>query len=502
MRLKSLDKYIKDKVQGYKAPYQEDLWKGIEEKLPAPRVPNGYGSWMLPVAAIVAIAILAPFTIKFYNLTGRTQVAVLKNNEITKSKSEIASNGNNAIISSSKPSLAITSMLSPDGLKTRKVGHFRQTARNSKSDSKHNFGIEKSVISDETVSLPQQIIQTTAVASNSESASKNEMMAYIMPGFSTIENGGSGDISDASDTKYLDRKNPHPINNQKWENWQSIYYAFWDNPAYAGSEGKVNISADYKIDNSIGTVTPSSQHTYSNLGIDGYIPGLGLGVGLYKVSELSPFSLQNTYGLAVSKSILQLGSTSVKIGVSGTAIDNNFFFSQLNYSDQINPKFGFINATSEKYIEGTTRALGLNAGLWVSNPHIIAGFDVQDINQPKLGISTDALALDRQWRGTFGYRFAPTPDLQIMPMAIITSESKVNQVNTMLTAVYKDKYMLSFAYGNIDPISGLGNTYVYGAARIAKRVRVFASYGLNLDLLHRDINETFVQAGVKVLVLR
>ena len=55
MQLKSLDKYIKDKVQGYKAPYQEDLWKNIEKKLPPPRVPNGRGSWMFPVVPVVEL---------------------------------------------------------------------------------------------------------------------------------------------------------------------------------------------------------------------------------------------------------------------------------------------------------------------------------------------------------------------------------------------------------------------------------------------------------------
>jgi len=500
MRLKSLDKYIKDKVQGYKAPYEADLWKGIEEKLPAPRVPNGKGSWMFPVAAIVAIAVLAPFTIKFYNLTGRTQVMALKSDGIDKSKDIISSNNNNTSIIPAKPGLAIASMLSPDNLKTGKADHYRHFTGKYKADSKNYLKKNGHHVAVENV--PQESIQKTAVASNTENGSKDEMMAYISPGISTIENNANEDIANTSDEKYPDRSNHHPINNQKWENWQSIYYPFWDNPAYAGSEGKLNVTADYRSDNITGTVTPSSQHTYTNLGVDGYIPGIGLGVGVFKVSELSPFSLQNTYGLAFSKAVLQIGSTSVKIGVSGTAIDNNIFFNELNYSDQINPKFGFINATSEKYIAGTTRALGLNGGLWISNPHLIAGFDVQDINEPKLGFSSDALALARQWRGTLGYRFALGSDLQFMPMAIVTRESKVNQLNTMFTAVYKDRYMLSFAYENIDPISGLGDAYVYGSVRIAKRVRVFGSYGRDLDLLQTGVNENFVHAGLNILVLR
>ena len=501
MRLKSLDKYIKEKVQGYKAPYEAGLWKAIEEKLPTPRVPNGRGSWMLTAAAVVAIAVLAPFTMKFYNLTGRVQVAALKKDENSKPNVVILGDGSKPSATLPNSNLAINSMLPSDELKTFKTRHKKLFAANRNNHPK-NFATNglKNIAAD---NVQQQIIQKTAVASNSEIVTKKEMMTYISPGISTVESNAVADISTASDSRYPDRSNHHPINDQKWENWQSIYYPFWDNPAYTGSEGKVNVSVDYKTDNNISEpVSPNSQYTYSNFGVDVYSPKLGVGVGFFRLSELSPFSLQNTYGVALSKSIIQVGSTSIKIGVSGAEINDNLFSNILNYSDQINPYLGIIHATKEKNIAGTASAFALNSGLWISNPHVLAGLDVQDINQPRLGFASDALALPRQWRATLGYRFAIGPDLQFMPMAIVTRQSKVNQLNGMFTAVYKDKFMLSFAYENIDPISGLGNAYVYGSVRIAKRARLFGSYGRDLDLLQTGINETFVHAGLNFLVIR
>jgi len=501
MRLKSLDKYIKDKVQGYKPPLEEDLWKAIEEKLPSARVPNARGSWMLTAAAVVAIAILAPFTMKFYNLTGRNQATVSKIDKSSQSKQINLADNSTISKVEAKPNLPISSMLTSAQLKTNKTSKYRHFTRNINGYSSDKAELNRNNIGETEI---QQIdIQKTAVASNIEMTPKKELMSYINPEISTIDGNSNTDIDNNGDSRYPDRKNNHPISDQKWENWQSIYYPFWDNPAYTGSEGVLSFSGDYKSDNTSASLSsPSSRYTYTNVGAELFLPGPGLGIGLYKLSELSRYSLQNTYGLALSKTVLRLGSTSIKVGVSGNSVDNNLFFSPLNYSDQINPKFGFINPTSEKDIIGTTHAYALNAGLWINNPHIMAGFDVSDINQPKPSFTSDATALPRQWRGLLGYRLALSSDWQVMPMAIGTRENKVNQANVMLTVVYKNNFTLSVAYQNIDPVSGFGNPYVYGAVNIARRVRIFGSYGDDMALLQTGINETFVHAGIRILAIR
>ena len=501
MQLKSIDKYIKEKVQGYKPEIEEDLWSRIEEKLPAARVPNARGSWLLTAAAIIAIAVLTPFTIKFYNLTGRTQEIALKKAEGGSKPGNKATIGNTGIAS-------VSIVPAPINSPVLKNSHSSVPSKNyiknphgihaalAIANTAENAGSGIQPVSEFNENVANKNLVATTMAKQKVI---NEMMSNIFPENAVIAENANTDLSNENDTRYPDLKSGHPIREQKWNNWQSIFYPFWKNPAYTGSEGRLSISGDVKTDN---LSEPVSRYTYTNTGIEEFIPGIGLGIGLFRLSELSPFSLQNTYGLALSKTVLRMGSTSIKIGASGTSINNNIFLNQLSYSDQINPQYGFINRTSEKNIAGTTHAYGANAGIWVSNPHIMAGFDITNINQPKPGFGTDATPLPREYRGTFGYRFVVNSDFQFMPMVIMTRENKVNQANAMLTAVYKEKFMFSIAYQAIDPTTGWGNPYVYGSVTIAKKIGVFASYGTDIQLAQMGLNETFVHVGLKYQIIR
>ena len=84
-----------------------------------------------------------------------------------------------------------------------------------------------------------------------------------------------------------------------------------------------------------------------------------------------------------------------------------------------------------------------------------------------------------------------------MPMALVTRQSKVNQANFELTGVYLDKYMLTAAYQNIDPLSGKGNAALYAGVVVKKALRLFVSYGDDFDWEQIGISDVFFHAGIK-----
>jgi hypothetical protein len=281
------------------------------------------------------------------------------------------------------------------------------------------------------------------------------------------------------------------FNNKGWDNWQSILYPFWENPAYTGSESRFNISLDQKID-----MVPEVKSTNykTNVGFDARLP-FGIGAGIYYNAVQTQFSLQTTFGAALSKILFQKGTSALKIGASLSYMSNSLYYNSLNYPDQFTI-WGPIKATSEKDPLETTKTLGINGGLWYSNNHILAGLDISNINEPRPHHLEEAAPIPRLYRATAGYRFS-TGNVQWLPMVELRRQNDINQANTNLTAVYKDKAMVTVAYQDISPKTGRGNLFVYLGYNFSNKVRVFAGAGYNTEWQDIGVNEYFVHCGVK-----
>src|SRR6185437_10799587 len=249
MRLRSLDRYIKDKVHGYKPPFDENLWRGIEEKLPPARVPGGRGSWMLPVAAAVAISILAPFTIKFYNITGRNQEIAINNGKSDMGQTTVQSRVNSSIqspISSAVYSASPSTSSSPttsssfaisSASTTPSSSHTYRTGDNSGPEHTKKHGLaaaftkrhahrnfqglsEPSIgytagIENKQAGLQNQPNTTGVEIASNQKLSGKELMEYISPKYSAIASNANETISKKNETRYPDRKNHHPIKSDR-----------------------------------------------------------------------------------------------------------------------------------------------------------------------------------------------------------------------------------------------------------------------------------------------
>jgi hypothetical protein len=510
MPLKNIDKYIKDKLQGYKPAYQEDLWKGIEEKLPPSRVPNGNGSWLIMAAAAIVIIALIPAMLKINNVADRRSEIARIHNELAnmqdfKNGATIPGKGlqKNEVshIAQQEPTQALQPS---DPATDQNTGPNNLRHINDLNNRGNNHGLQKNTARrgrDIHNPLNQEAINENVLNENPLGLALNKESATLMNHLSPAiemagENEGTLQIKTNPADQEIGRYNDRGSNSKyaRWANWQSIFSPFWKNPAYTGSEGKFNVTVDDKIDYDNNN-SPLNYH--NNFAFDVRLPVLGLGIGVYHSRDLSPYSLQSTTGLALSKVLFHAGATSVKLGVAGTIINNSLFFNALNYPDQIDPVLGIRYATQEKDPVAMTQAFGLNAGLWLSGPHVMAGIDVENLNTPHLEHISEAAPLPRVWRGTLGYRLSVSKALQFMPMAVFTRKSTINQANGTLTAVYKDKYMVSVAYQDISPTTGRGNLLAYAGVDIKKQLRVFASYGRNLELAEIGVNESFLHIGFK-----
>jgi type IX secretion system PorP/SprF family membrane protein len=496
MRLKNLDSYFREKLQGYKPAYQEDMWKRIEEKLPASKVQNGSGSWLIPAAAGLVILFLFPFIMKFNNaVDDRFEMSnarsALKSTDKTNNPAGLsasaAMNKTNAL-SKTRDRQRIIDLSGIHGQNSKITDQFNQSQKSDKSVF-HSTGtgrINKTVSDKKTERISEDI----------KADQLKTFMSLIATRQEPLVDDDSHEIMISKAGKEVSRYSDHGKNvkNKEWANWQSIFYPFWKNPAYAGSEGLINVTVDDKQE-----FIPEANSTkiQNNFAVDSRLPFLGLGVGMFHSRDLTPYSLQSTTGIAVSKILLHRGNAVLKAGIAGTVINNSLFYNALSYNDQIDPVFGFIRATKEKDPAEMTSAFGLNAGMWFSNKHIMAGLDVTNLNQPRPHHLAEAEPLPRLWRATAGYRFATGNNLQWLPMVEVRRQNGVNQYNATFTAVYKNNFMATVAYQDIAPATGRGNFYIYGSVIVLKNIRAFAAWGYNMEWQQIGINEQFIHAGIK-----
>lgn len=281
---------------------------------------------------------------------------------------------------------------------------------------------------------------------------------------------------------------------QYWANWQSIYYHFWDNPAFAGMEGRYN----FNIDDQVTSTNNSLRPNYTNhFAFDMKIPRFGLGLGVYHEREVGITSLNTHTGIAASMHLLSVGSGELTGGVSADFIQRNNFSKLFLFSKDFDPVFGFI---TDKYnhFSHTVNTIAYNAGLWYSGSNTIMGLDVHNINNPIYGGAYDAVKIPAQWRATIGYRIEAGNDLQLMPWIEGTRLNDVNVFTGRLMAVYKNAYMLGIGYENIDPQTHLGNLTFTASVQVKKRVRAFASFGKNMGMVQTGIEQHILYSGLRV----
>jgi hypothetical protein len=480
MQLKDLDKYIKEKVREYKPDHREEVWKNIESRLPASKVPQIRGSWMLPVAALVVILSIVPFLLRFNNAEEeRFQASVL--NKINQGTTDQPASGDKIATRGNSPVMHQHQLNSLANSNPVHRGHsVRQYDTNPLLNGKDVIETEKPVINNDPALKEENNNYMSALGISGQEIEIN---------FDNIPDQKyhhkSSDNNLASNSKFL---------NSGWNHWQSIFYPFWKNPGYTGAESKWCVSADEKLD-----MVPEVKSTNykTNVGIEHRVQGIGLGVGFYYNAEQTHFSTQTTYGLAVSKILLQKGTSTLRIGASASMINNTLFYSSLNYPDQYVPIWGAIKTTSEKDPSETTTYFGLNGGLWFNNKHIIAGADVSNINQPRPHHLEEAAPLPRMYRATVGYRFT-TGSFQWLPMVEIRRQNTTNQLSTTLTAVYNNTIMATVDYQDISPNTGKGNLLAYIGYNYKNNCTLFAGCGYNTEWQDFGVNEYFVHGGLKL----
>lgn len=538
MRLRNIDKYIQSKLQNFR-PYhngKDEIWNNIARELdnlkPAP-APKLYGR--IAAAALVILALIPVYKLTFHqaplhhnSLTGRTAVpssenAGVRENRLTanydvhsaQNQKKYTSSAGRAISAPAVKDVhtgnTLSSAVNIDNqskqaatlLATNNSAEHKRLRRNKipantaygnenqEPETNANLQLAYSDIDIYTASL-----QATKEMADRDSFIKSNVMPLTERPLLLATASGRRPLIKTRKSKNAPVMEDHMSSSpQYWANWQSVYYHFWDNPAFTGQEGRYNFNIDDQITKTDNSLRPAFVNHFA---FDMQIPRYGIGLGLYHQREVGITSLNTRTGLAASVHLLSLGDGELTGGVSATYIQKNNFSKLFIFSDRFDPVFGFIQDDKYNHFSHSISTIAYNTGLWYSSSHTIAGLDVQNVNNPVFGGVYDATRIPIQWRATLGYRFEIGRSLQVMPWIEAIHIENTNVYSSRLMAVYRNAYMLGISYEGVDQETRLGNLMYMASVQVKKRVRLFASYGKNLEMAQNGIEQNILYTGLRV----
>jgi hypothetical protein len=122
---------------------------------------------------------------------------------------------------------------------------------------------------------------------------------------------------------------------------------------------------------------------------------------------------------------------------------------------------------------------------------------MENINQPSFTYLDDNEKLNRIWKLTAAYQINLSPSLQLMPVLEARSNALSHKGSAMLLATFRDKFMLGAGFQNMDEQSFRGDVAVYASVEIKKHLRLFISYGKNLEWEQDGIDKYEFHSGIR-----
>ncbi len=498
-RKENIDLQVKKALDSIKPAYREDLWQGIEKQLPQKR--NPFAAYWRSIAAVLLICGgTAGYYLTNNQNTGRAE------NQVTTAEIQIAQ------VESKQPehtagnpdkNTADIITIAPDKATaynqlTENASGNNAVENNNSNSVKYSTSAQKNSISGKRPGKKQAETQTTGNNFNdgSESAiyaNAGKYLDVIKGEIPLVENSfnslpGATRYPAKSTAQKHRQKNFTALSSDK-----ITTYGFWQNPAYTGSQGKLNLSFDDRFVYLNGERYSACQN---NFGAEFTLPKSRFALGIYHQRFLKQFSLKTNSGLTASARLFNIGNGHVKAGFGATYLSSKLFKNTLSYSDQIDAKAGFVHTTRERNFTSEQFTVGADAGIWYSSPRVMAGFSAKNINQPRFGRLEEGQRLRREWQMAAGYSI-PMNDISVTPWAEVRSTAITKQASAMLLLSYKNIITLGAGYTNISPLTYRGDVMVQASAEIKQRLIVYGMYGQNMEMQNIGLQQIILQSGLR-----
>jgi type IX secretion system PorP/SprF family membrane protein len=479
---RSLDWQIRRLLRKYPASTQqtkEELWKGIaaalDEQQPVKRSYRGLG------LSVAGVALLAA-GIYFWNGTENTTAV---NNQLVVKK-EIQHLPEQNTLAPSVAEQGTHSSLNH----VEKNSYFIST-QTQKKEQRTNATASELISPQAPV---EKILENLSpapgqVAANSSiTRTKLDRLASLVTNLD-LTSGNNPLIADQAG-RYKHRKGAGPRNRSTWS---GLLFNIWDNPAYTGATGSLSLV----YDDQMSFFDYGRNALYRDVfAADWQIPSTPFRIGAYHDRALNFYSLKTGTAFTLSARTLRAGKGYLSLGASVGSTSKKLFVNSFHYSDQYDINFGFNEVTRQRAFTSTNSTLSVDAGAWYQSDKFMGGISVKNANAPRFGYTEEGERLSRTWDMSAAYRFSLNK-FQVMPVIKVERNKIFAQATTSLLVTYNDRITIGGTYQNISPVTLRGDVLAYVGVKAFNRLTIFSSYGLSTEMAAKDINQHFIQSGLR-----
>ncbi len=266
-------------------------------------------------------------------------------------------------------------------------------------------------------------------------------------------------------------------------------YNFTKNPALAGFEKRNNISIGFN------NISPNWSRAYSGYDNDSlrlfyydmrfafdraFLKKRNLGVGLYSNLQQIGINKSSELNLSLSYLLKDFGNTNLRIGLSGSLFQKSLGDVNYTWSDMIEPRAGFVNASMEPWHSiGAYKVHSfytINTGLFLNRKDLNIGLSFFSINKPIIGTYDDYLFIYKKRNVSLytNYSFIFFKKIKLSPVIDMSLNSDNYLLKTYLLISYFDKIMLGYTFNTYN--STLFENGITGGLNMTNHIQLTASY--------------------------
>ncbi len=251
----------------------------------------------------------------------------------------------------------------------------------------------------------------------------------------------------------------------------SQLFNIWDNPAYVGVEEGQNLIIQanrswlgmYRpkgrgLDSDLKNRSFYRSPTNYQIGYYGHLGGKHrTALGIYVEDENQRLLRQTRINASISHKFSLSKKQYLSFGLNVAYTQNQVFFNELYFPDQVDPRQGVIYNTLDLPVTKFTRSVDFSLGMFYSYRKFYAGAAINQFVQPRITYFEEAAIperdLQREVHMASGFDVDLSKKFTLSPSATVEVNAKGIELNPGSFVKYNNQYMFGLSYRNLNVVT-------------------------------------------------
>jgi len=269
---------------------------------------------------------------------------------------------------------------------------------------------------------------------------------------------------------------------KQYYSWNSTLINIWQNPAYAGVEGKANFNLLYANDWEIFQAIIGSYDMPLLKGKLSKEDFMGIGANLYYdiAGDADLGTTQFSFSVAYHKVLDSKNNHNLSFGLQSSYSKIHIDFTKLIFDSQLDSTGAPTLPNKENFTNNQPSYFSIGTGLWYTYQKLYLGISILNINRPLINFFGNGIEtrLYQEIYLTGGYHFNLSDKIILSPSFIIKKQGPLISGSPGILVIYDDKVLMGLTYTNLNIVMGRAGVNLFDHFRLS----VAYGYPINKDL--------------------